>query len=289
MSIAILTPGERYFAASHLAKALDAKLYSLTKKEIAEDNLIIIGMRGLERYNKLKQKIFKSIAVIFSDTNFCIHHKWCNDFLRENNYITVYAMPDLHDYLSVPYIPAYQTIEIPADIEISKPTDRIIISHSPGNKAQHNYKGTKQITKIVKTLSEKHNIEFKILSDLSWKDCLIEKAKSHIFIDQLIKGNKYVGQGRFGGEIPYKGGLGKSGIEAMSLGCCTITTMDEPKTEPYFPPPPMILTTLNTFVNDLEKAIIDTEYRLAIITKQLEWVKKYCSPEFVKMNITRHI
>jgi len=70
MSIGILTVKHwKYFAAEHLSKALNAKLFSLTTKDIDVDHLIILGMRGLERYSKLKNKNFKSIAVIFSDTN----------------------------------------------------------------------------------------------------------------------------------------------------------------------------------------------------------------------------
>lgn len=286
-NIGILVPHGKYFAAEHLAKALSATLYNLHDNEIIVEHLIIIGMRALEKYSKLRNKNFKSVAVIFSDTNLCKYSKWCNDYVRENN-IAVYAMPDLHNYLSVPYIPAYQTIALPK-IKIKKPTDRIVICHSPGLKGAYNFKGTKQIRKIVNGLSQRYNIEYVELIKETWEDCIKEKSKAHIFIDQLTKGNPYIPQKRFGGKIIYDGALGKSGIEGMFLKCCVITTMNKAPTEEYFPFPPVVISDYYNFENDLEKLIADVEHRNQLIDIQYDWVKKYCSPDFVGMNVTRHI
>jgi len=288
MSIGILTVKHwKYFAAEHLSKALNAKLIGLTSKDFDVDHLIILGMRGLERYAKLKNKNFKSVAVIYSDTNFCKYHKWCNEYTHKNK-IPVYAMPDLDDYCFHPYVPAYQTIELP-EIEIKKPANSIVICHSPGKKGAANIKGTKQIDVVIKELKKKYDIEYLLLQKLSWEDCIKVKSKAHIFIDQITKGNPYIPQNRFGGKIKYKGALGKSGIEGMLLKCCTITTMKRTETLPYFPFPPAILTDYLTFKGDLECLIKDSVYRNNVINDQYEWVKKYCSPEFVKVNVTRHI
>ena len=285
MNLGILVPHGKYFAAEHLCRALSATMYGVSANEITVDHLIIIGMRALKAYSKLKNKNFKSVAVIFSDTNFCKYHKWCNDYVEENN-IPVYAMPDLHDYLRVPYIPAYQTITLPK-IYIEKPTDRISICHSPGKKAFMNIKGTNQINFIIKKLQKKYPIEYKVLKRHTWEDCIKEKSRSHIFIDQLTKENPYIDQTRFGGKIVYKGALGKSGIEAMMLGCCTVTTMDDPITEPHFPPPPVILTNYFDFEYQIDKLINDGFRSYA--EQQKAWVDKYCSPEFVSQHLTGHI
>ena len=287
MNLGILVPHGKYFAAEHLCRALSATMYGVSANEITVDHLIIIGMRALKAYSKLKNKNFKSVAVIFSDTNFCKYHKWCNDYVEANN-IPVYAMPDLDDYLRVPYIPAYQTIILPK-IEINKPTDRIVICHSPGKKLGFNIKGSNQIKHVVKKLSAKYPIEYKVLKNETWWDCIKEKSRAHIFIDQLTNKNPYVDQLRFGGKITYKGALGKSGIEAMMLKCCTVTTMDEPKTEPYFPPPPVILTNYLEFEYDIEKIITDYKYKTSYIEQQKSWVDKYCSPDFVSNHVTGHI
>jgi hypothetical protein len=288
MNIGILVPHGKYFAAEHLARALGARMFGLSAKEIDVEHLIIIGMKALERYSKkFKDKKFKSVAVIFSDTNFCVHNEWCNAYAKKNK-ITIYAMPDLHNFLTVPYIPAYQTITIP-EMEINKPTDRVVICHSPGKKAVYNFKGTGQIKSIIKELSKRYNIEYKMLSKISWEDCLREKSTAHIFIDQVVKNNPCISQSRFGNKIQYNGGLGKSGIEAMLLKCCVITTMDVMSTEQYFSFPPVVLTDYFSFANDIEMLINHVEYRNSVAAKQYQWAKKYCSPEFVTAHLTRHI
>jgi hypothetical protein len=286
-SIGILVPHEKYFAAGHLAKALNAPMFGLKDKIAGIDHLIIIGAMALVMYSKLKKKIFKSVSVIFSDTNFCIHHKWCNEYAKENN-IPVYAMPDLDDYLTVPYVPVYQTITIPDNIKIEKYTDKTTICHSPGAKAKYNYKGTKQIGKIIKKF-KKYNLRYSLLKNLSWEDCLAEKAKSHIFIDQMVMGNPRIPQKRFGGVVPYSGALGKSGIEAMLLKCCTITSAKEIRTEPYFPPPPAICVSFTEFYSMLKYAVDNVQLAMQDAEIQYAWAKKYCSPEFVVGNVTRHI
>ena len=287
MSIGILVPHGKYFAAEHLARALNAVMYGLSCRKLNVEHLIIIGKKALEKYSKLKDKNFKSVAVIFSDTNYCKYYKWCNEYTHKNN-IPVYAMPDLSDYCLYPYIPAYQTITLP-EIKIVKPDDNIVICHSPGEKGGFNYKGTKQISSIIMELSKNYNIKYLLLENLSWKECIEVKSTAHIFVDQLTKNNPFIDQKRFGGEIRYHGALGKSGIEGMLLNCCTITTMDIHETEPYFPFPPVVLTDYQNFKFDLEILIKDVDYRNNLIEKQYEWAKKYCSPEFVKMNVTRHI
>jgi len=288
MNIGILVPHGKYFAAEHLVRALGARMYGLSAEEIDAEHLIIIGMKALERYSKrFKEKKFKSVAVIFSDTNFCVHNEWCNAYVKENK-IPVYAMPDLHNYLTVPYIPAYQTITIP-EIEINKPTDRVVICHSPGEKAVYNFKGTDQIKSVIKELSKRYNIEYKMLSKLSWEDCLKEKSTAHIFIDQLTKNNPCINQSRFGNKIQYNGALGKSGIEGMFLKCCVVTTMDVTSTERYFPFPPIVLTDYFSFADDIEMLINNVEYRNGVAEKQYQWAKKYCCPEFVTAHLTRHI
>jgi hypothetical protein len=293
MSIGILanythTHMNKYFSSKNLANALNAKLFPIGIKTIEKiDHLIIIGMRGLETYSKLNNKNFKSVAVIFSDTRFCIDYKWCNNYVIKNN-IPVYAMPDLHNFLQCKYIPAYQTITC-SNVIIEKPIDRVVICHSPGIKCSNNWKGTNQIGEIVNELSKEYKIEYKLLTGLSNEQCIKEKSSAHIFVDQLIKGNKFVDQKRFGGDILYNGGLGKSGIEGMCLKCCVITSMDEVETEPYFPFPPIVITDYDNFKDDLERIVCNIGYRNLFIEKQKKWVDRYCSPEFVAMNVLRHI
>jgi len=277
-----------YFEKNSLAKALNATLYPLSVQKIEENNLMLIGYEGLDWYAKTNKKTYKTVAVIFCDTLFCTNYKWCNEYTNENN-IFVYLMPDLQNYYYYDYVPVWQTIAIPDQITIEKPNDKILISHSPGHKFGANYKGSKEIGNIIKKLSKNYNIEYMCLTNYTWIDCIKQKSKAHIFIDQIVKNNPNINQKRFGGEIEYHGAIGQSGLEGMLLKCCTITSMNEPKTLPYFPPPPIINADYNTFEKELEKAISDNIYRNIMIEKQYEWVTMYCSPEFVRKNLTRHI
>jgi hypothetical protein len=125
---------------------------------------------------------------------------------------------------------------------------------------------------------------------MDWTECIKIKAKSHIFIDQVLKDNPKVYFKRWGNNgIKYPGALGKSGLEAMLTKCFTITGCEKLKTEPYFPEPPVLYTDYYSLYEDLELAIKNQPFRNEVIRNQFTWASIYLSPLFVKSNITRHI
>lgn len=302
--IAIVTQSCKYFAAPFLADALNADLYTIDLSQndffgpvcpvkkfrrnqtIICDHLIVIGTRALQAaVTQISRKVFKTVAVIFSDTNCCVYRKWWNKFVKENG-ITVYAMPDLFNYCDdLPY-PIYQIFKIPV-LRVRKIPDVVTIAHSPGRKAI--YKGTARINEEILKLKEKYLINYIVSESDSWIDCLKVKAKSDIFIDQLIYGNPAIPQKRFGGERPYLGSLGKSGLEAMHFNCCVVTGGHVPTTEPYFPRPPAVYTTYNNFYDDIKKLVEETELRKALAAEQKVWAKDYLSYDFMSKYVTRHI
>lgn len=281
--IGILTLGKNYFACNNLSKAIKAKIY-YDENKINCDHLFIVGATCLKRYSKIK-KTFKTVAVILSDSKTCSEYKWVNEYIKEKKLI-VYAMPDLYEALTIDYVPVYQIIKLP-EIDIKK-SMKLLVSHSPGYKYSDNLKGSKEIFDIIKQLKIKYDFDYKCLTGLDYNTCIIEKSKSHIFIDQLIYNNYKIKTNRWG-DIKYNGGLGKSGLEAMNLKCCVITGGKIQTTEPYFPVPPVMFTDYYDFYNTLEMVIQNESLRDSIIKNQYEWAKKYTSPEFVAMNITRHI
>jgi len=303
-SIAIFAEDSSLFACPYLAEALDCNLYTIlqqynnffqggrmaidyNKVSIKEENLITIGYVALKTIaEKIEKKHFKSVAAILSDSPGCRNYKWINDFVSRNN-ITVYCMPDLKSYCTGKTIPAYQTMNIDAGI-INKPK-KILISHSPSNTEKAVLKGTPQILEIIKQLKKFYDFDFYIIQELTMKTCLSIKKQSHIFIDQLIYKNPHVPQKRWGGEIIYNGGLGKSGIEAMFLGCCVITGGTVPETEPYFPPPPIQWTDYNNLYRDLKEILTYPVLIDHIAKEQRTWASKYLSYEFVAKHITQHL
>ena len=304
MKIAILTKSCKYFAAPYLAKALNADLYALDHTQnnffdiecnvkrlskdvgIKCDHLIIIGTRALlDAERKINLRRYKTVAVIFSDTTCARLEKKWKEIVKKYNIFT-YAMPDLMQYCLEDTVPVFQTITLP-DMSINKSDDKIVISHSPGLKGE--FKGTSFIECELEKLKKKYDFDFNVSTDATWIDCLKTKASANIFIDQITLGNEEIDQNRFRNKKKYLGVVGKSGLEAMLLSCCTISGCPEFKTDKYFPCPPVIFTSYKKFKKDLEKLLKDKILIKTIAQEQKEWAEKYLSPEFVAMHITRHI
>lgn len=300
-SFGVICTSPRYFAAGQLAIALNARLYAVSngdldftlgKRAIAYhgqqvdcDHLLVVGVTALKKSAKvIRSGKYKSVAVVFSDTRCCTDYLWWNRFVKDHG-IPVYAMPDLAQYCIVPYTPCYQTMTLP-DVPIVK-NQRLTIAHSPNAKGI--YKGTPAIRRVLKKLRRSYDFDYVEIIGKTWQESVRIKAGAHIFIDQLTYGNPEIPQKRFGGRIPYHGALGKSGLEGMLLGCCTITGAREVKTEPWFPTPPALWTSKKYFENTLELVITGEVFRNGYITQQREWAQKYTSPEFVTANLTRHI
>ena len=119
-------------------------------------------------------------------------------------------------------------------------------------------------------------------------ECIRLKGESHIFVDNFVYKNPHVPQDRFGGEIRYDGALSKSGIEAMMLGCCVLTGAPRPDDD-IIPTPPVVWCSYEDAERKLRRVIEDEGYREKKIAEQKEWVKRYCSAEFIKKHITQHL
>jgi len=302
--IAIFAEESSLFASPFLADALDCPLYVKLPqynnlmgggrkgihydggKAIKEKNLIIVGVSALLSIADMIGR-FKSVSVIFSDSLCASEYLTWNKIVDKYK-IPVYIMPGLIPYCNGDYIPVYQTIKTIFPVG-TKPSDRIVIAHSPRDSVKRQVKGTPYIIKVIDDLKNKYPIELLLITNKTIKECIQLKSKAHIFIDQIVYGNKEIPQGRFGGKIRYEGDLSKSGQEAMILGCCTITGAVKPDTSRYFPCPPVIWTSYNDFPNDLEKTIQDTAYRNKKAEEQMMWAREYLSSEFVAKHITQHI
>jgi hypothetical protein len=305
-AVASRTP--RYFAAGHLAMALGANLYCYENRDtdftdgkkairwngerIDCNHLMVVGCKALRLAAKyIERGAYKTVAVVFSDTKCCTDYIWWNQFVKKNN-VAVYMMPDLAQYSQVPYVPCYQTLIMP-NIEIKK-ADRLTICHSPNKKGI--WKGTPAIRRVIKELQKDYIFDYVEIIGKSWYESLEIKSRAHIFIDQLTYGNPEIPQKRFGGKITYNGALGKSGLEGMLLGCCTITGAKKVNTEPFFPTPPAIWRDKGEVGLRLLLTILFTDFPYGVKMfavdvgkQQQEWAQKYTSPEFVTANLTRHI
>ena len=301
--IAIFTEASSFFSAPLFAEWLNCPLYVITaghnfyksgvdeirkRSDIDCENLIIIGYRGLRMASQdIEKGRYKTVSVIFSDSSACLNYRWWNDFIVRNN-IFVYAMPDIDPFIKCDYVPVYPVLNL-NKIEPVGSNGRIVVGHGPSCPTKQIYKGTHSIQDKIELLQENIDFDFSLITRLSYKESLQEKAKCQIFIDQLVFRNADVPQNRWGNEITYNGGLGKSGIEAMMLGCCVITGGKPPDTGKYYPQPPVIWTDDMNFYMDLKDLIQDSEYRAFISDKQWAWVKKYITWDFMGNLLISHI
>jgi len=300
--IAFFAEESSLFAAPYLAKELGARLYVILPRyndiiiggntartwfkgtEIRADHLIIIGYAALKEFSHFNHK-YKSVAFIASESTICRKYEWVNEFLKRKD-IPTYSMPDLMKYLTVSAIPVYQTVTVP---EFYRGGGKLTINHSPRDADKRKYKGTALITRVLNELKQKYDFHFMVTSNQPHLVSMRMKVISNIFIDQVIYRNIEVPQDRWGGVIAYDGGFGKSGIEAMLLGCCLVTGGVPYDTSKYFPPPPVVWTSGVDLKNDIEKLITDKPYRLKITEDQKIWAQAYLNPHFVAKHITRHL
>ena len=83
----------------------------------------------------------------------------------------------------------------------------------------------------------------------------------------------------------FKGGVGKSGLEAMLVKNVLITSSPPLITEPFFENPPSININPNKLRETVEDFIDNPDKIKTISNKQYEWAKKHTSLDFVKNNI----
>lgn len=256
---------------------IDNKLYlkgnpELFKKHInSADHIIVFSIYSLAYLNRyvLKGSIpekCKKFTVIISDSKYVKDYAVWNKYIKENN-IEVLIMPDLIHLLNsgIEYRPYLQHVPL-EDYKIEK-NKEITIAHSPGLKYKINLKGTVEITRQLKGM----NLD--VIYGEDWHKCVERKSKAHFFVDQMVD------------RVGYKGGMGKSGIEGMMLGCLTITSGVITNTEPHFPIPPVVLCRPKELRKTVQYYIDNKDKYQEKVKEQQDWAKKYLSRDFVLKNI----
>ncbi|MFA6088647.1 MAG: hypothetical protein WC755_02170 [Candidatus Woesearchaeota archaeon] len=271
------------------------------KQRIAElfceaDHLIVLGTSGFKRLgiiNKFsRKKRWKTKSVIVGNGNLLRNpNYWVKKFSK---YDAFYLMPDLYKYSNISFIPYYPPFDSSRVEHVDLNFDgKLNVSHSPGPKEGQIRKGTKKIEQVIASLSKKYDLTWNPIYNMSYIDCLKVKRNAHIFIDQIVKGNPVFNDKKmsktYRNKIHYNGGLAKSGLEAMGLGCVTITTADLANSEPYYTKPPVILTDYDKFENDLITLLENRDKMKELSKIQKEWATKYVGLEYSGKHFVRHI
>ena len=153
------------------------------------------------------------------------------------------------DYLFLP-------INISPDLKLRKTSDKIRLCHSPTNRY---YKGSHLIINICEKIAkENKNVEFVLIENMAHDKVIKIKNTCDILIDQI---------GDSGGW-----GYGMNSIEAMSLGLCCMTQMND-KCARFFQNHPFVNINKDTLIERLNHLVsnplIIDEYK----NKSIEWVK----------------
>lgn len=151
----------------------------------------------------------------------------------------------------------------------------LTIAHSPFVKKKFREKGTHKIIEAT------NGYNFDLITGVSWNKCLRRKAKAHIFIDQIDHYDK--DKFKFRDPEYVWPALGKSGLEAMHLGCLTMTYGKGYDTD--IPAPPVAWITEDTFENVLKFYIANDKQREELAERQYKWAMKYSSYDFAARNV----
>lgn len=254
-----------YFRHSDLKgmyKLLPAE-YNMLALNHGAKHYFIIGSKAFLTVRSYKPGILPlqgnaKVTVILSTSYFIKNRVILNNLLR--NY-RIMCMPDKSSYWKGEYEEFYPPFE--SDIEQEK---SVMIAHSPYERKKEIYKGTNIIRKACE------GYELDVIEGLSYRECLKRKAKAHIFIDQVK------GEGS-------KGGLGKSGIEAMGLGCLTMTEIEQPRDYN----PPVINVNKDNLREKVEYYINNPEERKIMAEKQRKWVQDNLNYKTIGEKLYKHI
>lgn len=247
------------------------------------DELIIVGSSSWDMITVMSDNDalngFRTrCKVILTDSHYVRNHERLNKEFEEAR-VTVFAMPDLFQYrASLRTYPFYQALNV-GEFSVRK-NKNYTIAHSPGPKLKSNEKGSQQIAiKVFKHILINPDSKYLVISNMSNTDCLAAKAGSHVFIDQMVlPGHPY----------GYKGGLGKSGLEAMLLGSLVITGGEDVEHD-QFPKVPVLRYPLEKLSDALQYWKDNPNEREEMAEIQREWAHRHLSYEFVAEHILKYV
>lgn len=179
-------------------------------------------------------------ALLVSDSVYLDDVEQWNARFDELRGLHLFAMPDKIPFVQTaqPVTPFWAVVDC-SGITPRDRGDEIRVGHSPSKGARRLVKGSE----LIEQVCARNGIALEVLTELPYKESLARKAELSVFIDQVPD---RVFQGR-----DWCGGVGKSGLEALALGCAVIAGGQVVSTEPYIADPPVLWTDRERFERDL--------------------------------------
>jgi len=240
-----------HFGSSLLPKNIDLKILKLFHKNVYfEFHGSDIRQKSLAcEINPLwSDSLFDDEAVLKKRANKLA--KYARGFIVHDNELLKY-LPES--------VPAY-IVPLRMDLEKIKPcyttnNDRIKIVHAPSNRA---IKGTKYINEAIKSLSEKYDIDYILIENMTQKEALKQYEKADIIIDWIL------------------GGIyGVFSIESMALGKPVITYITDNMKNYYPVELPIISASPVDIQEKLEILITNSKLRNELGIRGRKYVEKY--------------
>lgn len=232
---------------------------------LSGDHLIVVGVLAYQYLKGYIEKTepfweflerYEQRTIIVTDGGMMRRRDYYNSAFRNWN---VFATP-----CKIQFCKNAKEYYQPFDIDIPIRKDKnLLVGHSPFGKSKWREKGTGQII-------EECDYSLSLITQVSWAESLKRKAKCHIFVDQIdhFDGHKF----------GWRGGIGKSGYEAMLLDCLVISRGKFVGIE--IPTPPIAWCTKENFKEVLDYYATHPKERNEKIKDQREWADKYLKPDF---------
>lgn len=242
------------------------------------DDLIIVSCITYDQLDQHFGRQFKNllagygkIHIVVTDGRFARNPDYYNKKFEGFDVLTTACKRHFREPLPV------RTYYQPFDLSLFSlnKNKHLTIAHSPFVKAKFREKGTEKI--MDATIG--YNLD--LITGVSWKECIERKAKAHIFIDQVDHYDR--DKFKFKSDDYIWPALGKSGLEAMHLGCLTITYGKGYDTD--IPAPPVAWITPETFRQVLHYYINNPEETARKGELSRQWALKYATYDFAARNV----
>ena len=232
-----LAPLKTVFFQKDLKELYKQTPCQITKTIPKADHYIVVGAISMR---KLPSFVWKDMTAILTDSTYLFAANVWNKKLKGVN---VWAMPDLAELAGTDKI-YYQPFVLP-ELNVKKTE---LICHTPFHPSKMIEKGTDRIVEACRNLG----YPITVVLGKTWKETIDIKAKHEICIDQIYRG------------------LGKSGLEAMLLGCATIAGV-----KPKLSEAPAVWTNEENLEEDILRTI---KNKHEIAKKQRLWAEHNLNP-----------